>query len=158
MPSRETVFVKAMNELYLVRHGNIDKSSMLLDDDGKKLSQDLIDIFKDKKIDIICSSSETRCIETVLPLAKIRHLPIKTYHKNEVIALQPLHDIKSVSNGGIIICYRIEEVREILNALLNENIEMTSQKAYEVIMHLSIDNGRVIRKQEILTGHTKNTD
>ncbi len=145
-----------MNELYIVRHGLIDCKTLMLDEDGKKLSEDLVVILKSIKIDFIASSSEKRCIETLLPISKDRRLQIQTYCKEDFINLSPLKDALLHYDSTSLICYRIEEINCILK-VLNQNIFTVENKdsGYEKIIHLFINDRQVVDYKEIPTNFKK---
>lgn len=147
-----------MNEIYLVRHGLIDVKTLLLNNDGIKFASELNSILKDKQINFIASSSETRCINTVVQIASERKLKIKTYDKVDFLSLKPLQDAKLHSYSNTLLCYRIEEINPILEALGQTKFNgETRDSGYEQIIHLTIhENGKVNRNQDIATGCKKN--
>lgn len=145
-----------MSELYLVRHGLINYKTFLLDEDGKKLSEDLVSILKDRKIDFIASSNESRCIETLLPISNERQLEIQRYTKEDFINLVPLKEMLINSDSTILICYRLEEINCILNAL-NQKLftEGNKDSSYEKIIHLTLNDRQVVDYEEILINFKK---
>lgn len=147
-----------MNDIYLIRHGLID-ASINLDSDGLKLSNNLIQIFNDIKVDKIMSSEVPRCIETILPLAKSKSMRLNTYSENDFMETKPLTDALITDEKTTVICYRVQEINNILNHLeLDTFTRENKNSAYEKIIHLKIENGEVIKKKDIPTGFKKNVN
>jgi broad specificity phosphatase PhoE len=68
-----------MKTIYMIRHGEIDKSSLFLDENGIKFSKKIVEYFRDIEITYLTSSNVIRCIETILPLSKDKKLNINTF-------------------------------------------------------------------------------
>jgi 8-oxo-dGTP diphosphatase len=72
-------------KLYLVRHAKAGERGAWPGDDrlrplsrrGQLQSEGLIAVFEDRKVDRLLSSSYVRCLETLVPLASVRNLPIE---------------------------------------------------------------------------------
>jgi hypothetical protein len=145
-----------MSEIYLVRHGLIDCETLNLNEKGTRFATELVDLLKDKEISFISSSSEIRCIETVTPIAKHLGLQIKTYDKFDFKNLRPLQDAILHNNSKTLICYRVEEINFILDALKQAVFDgQTRNSGYEKIIHLTLENGNAKSNPDILTGHKK---
>ena len=86
-PIMEYVFSDTPTRVIFVRHGRTDynekkwadaEDKARLNEEGKQQAQALIDQFKDTKIDAIYSSSMTRCVDTIRPLAEARDIAVQT--------------------------------------------------------------------------------
>lgn len=74
-----------MAKVYFIRHSIRDISykhdeSAPLTEDGVRLAQDLVEIFKDKEITHVYSSPFKRALDTVTPIAENKGLKIKIVH------------------------------------------------------------------------------
>jgi Histidine phosphatase superfamily (branch 1) len=147
---------KDMNELFLTRHGLIEYESTELNKHGIEFSRKLISLLGNKPIKFIASSTETRCIETITPLAKHLNLDVRTYDKFDFMNLKPLQDSLSHKDSTSVICYRIEEINFILSGLnLAPFTKANRDSSYTKIIHLVIENSLIIYRNEINTGYAK---
>jgi broad specificity phosphatase PhoE len=138
-----------MNNIYFIRHGQVNKDTLMLNEDGYKFADDLIHKFKNKSINFLASSNEIRGLETILPLSKNRNLQINTYDKIQFLNLIPLQDSTKQNNTNSIICYRLEEVNPILIALKQLAFtDETRNRSYNVVIHITIENGVTVRHDD----------
>jgi len=141
-----------MKTIYLIRHGEIDKSSLFLDENGIKFSKKIVEYFRDIDLTYLTSSNVIRCIETILPLSKDKKLNINTFDDCLFKSLLPLSYCKSHENTKSLICYR----REFLNCLLIDlnqepinNDKESKDKLYNIIIHIQIDDKNEIKSEYI---------
>jgi broad specificity phosphatase PhoE len=100
--------------VYLIRHAKAGDRDTWCDDDrlrplsgrGHRQSRLLVDVLQDAKFDRVLSSPFVRCMETVVPIAGARGLPVEPVESlaegsrlDDALALVRKH-----STGGAILC------------------------------------------------------
>lgn len=141
-----------MKTIYLIRHGEIDKSSLFLNDNGIKFSKKIVEYFRDIELNYLTSSNVIRCIETILPLSKYKKLNINTFDDYLFKSLIPLSYCKSHENSKSLICYRWEFLNCLLIDLNQEpinNDKESKDKLYNMIIHIQIDDKNEIKLDSI---------
>lgn len=141
-----------MKTIYLIRHGEIDKSSLFLNDNGIKFSEKIVGYFRDIEFNYLTSSNVIRCIETILPLSKDKKLNINTFDDYLFKSLTPLSYCKSHENSKSLICYRWEFLNYLLIDLNQEpinNDKESKDKLYNMIIHIQIDDKNEIKSEYI---------
>jgi len=141
-----------MKTIYLIRHGEIDKSSLFLDENGIKFSEKIVEYFRDIELTYLTSSNVIRCIETILPLSKDKKLNINTFDDYLFKSLLPLSYCKSHENTKSLICYRWEFLNCLLIDLNQESInndKESKDKLYNMIIHIQIDDKNEIKSEYI---------
>ena len=132
-----------MKTIYLIRHGEIDKLSLFLNDNGIKFSEKIVRYFRDIELNYLTSSNVIRCIETILPLSKYKKLNINTFDDYLFKSLIPLSFCKAHENSISLICYRWEFLNCLLIDLNQEpinNDKESKDKLYNMIIHIQIDD------------------
>lgn len=141
-----------MKTIYLIRHGEIDKSSLFLDENGIKFSEKIVEYFSDIELTYLTSSNVIRCIETILPLSKDKKLNINTFDDYSFKSLLPLSYCKSHENTKSLICYRWEFLNCLLIDLNQEpinNDKESKDKLYNQIIQIQIDDKYEIKSEYI---------
>lgn len=137
-----------MKTIYLIRHGEIDKLSLFLDENGIKFSEKIVEYFRDIELNYLTSSNVIRCIETILPLSKYKKLNINTFDDYLFKSLIPLSYCKSHENSKSLICYKWEFLNYILIALKQKPIDDDKEfkdKLYNSIIQIQIDDKNEIK-------------
>jgi hypothetical protein len=137
-----------MKTIYLIRHGEIDKLSLFLDENGIKFSEKIVEYFRGIELNYLTSSNVIRCIETILPLSKYKKLNINTFDDYLFKSLIPLSYCKSHENSKSLICYKWEFLNYILIALKQKPIDddkESKDKLYNSIIQIQIDDKNEIK-------------
>src|SRR5690349_10584054 len=100
--------------LYLVRHAKAGDRNAWVDDDrlrplsgrGQRQAHQLVDLLADAKFDRILSSPYVRCMQTVVPIAGARGLPVEPV--DALAEPGNLHDglvlLRKHATGGALMC------------------------------------------------------
>ncbi len=145
-----------MKHLLLVRHGLIDYDTQTLNADGRQFAVKLNELVKPFSIECIITDEESRCVGTITPLATSLAIDLVRLSKNDFKNVTNL--LNQTPSGAVsIICYRIESINPLLEALeLPTFTEATRDTAYEFIWSIQLgNNGEVVEHKQIPTGFRK---
>ena len=144
--------------VYLIRHAKAGDRDTWRDDDrlrplsgrGHRQSRLLIDMLQDAKFDRVLSSPFVRCMETVVPIAGARALPVEPVESlaegsrlDDALALVRKH-----STGGAILCLHGDLMPMLLDHYASAGAEITDDLAWPkgCIWVLATDStGEVVR-------------
>ncbi len=128
-----------MKTIYLIRHGKVDKEidHKKLTDDGILFAKKLPTLLKEEKIDFIASvKGKDRCKNTVRQLIK-NDAKFNEYDKIEFYFLKPYYD--ALKYNTAVICYGLEEIREIFKLFSIEINKENRDSFYHRIIKITID-------------------
>lgn len=141
--------------LILVRHGLVDEAYNL-NDEGKQFAKDLVQKFSNENIDLLISSTEQRCLDTLEPLANAIVQDVFEVSGDYFNALAPLNLIRKRKSQCCVICYRIQEVHGIIDFLGHDPYEQQNRdKAYEEILYFDYQPHQVEFLESKKTGYVK---
>lgn len=118
--------------VYLVRHAKAGDRDAWEGDDrlrpltksGRRQAEELVELLKDQPIDRILSSPYVRCVETVEPLAKARHLTVES--TNQLGEGAGGDSIIRVMNDNrtknLVLCTHGDLVEELLEHLIDQGV------------------------------------
>ena len=141
---------RLMRRIFLVRHGVVNYDTLALSAVGQQYARGLPSLLPEP-VHFIASDEESRCVETITPLARARNLTPRTYDKQSFTRAQPLAD--APAEGVSVLCYRIESIVGILQQL---GIPMFAHRddSYAVILECVQDGGHVTHRS-IPTGQSR---
>ena len=144
-----------MFELYLVRHGLVDKTkpNYPLNKRGKLFADYLVDFFENISLDGIISSNHPRCINTVNPVSQSQGIDILEVNDLEFLNNKPLALAKR-EKGKILLCFRIQYINPTLMQLGQDTFDQKNRDlSYGRIYHYT-----VLENLQVEAKHTYTTE
>ena len=123
--------------IHLVRHGSaghrtaVDDGDDLvrpLDERGRAQAEALVGFFAEVDLRAVWSSTATRCLQTVAPLAAARHLVVEergelTEGARSMLLLDMLRQ-EILRDGDLVMCSHGDLIPDVVNRLLREGMRV----------------------------------
>ena len=141
--------------VFVVRHAKAGDRDAWEGDDrlrpltksGRRQAEGLVELLKDRPIDRILSSPYVRCVETVEPLAKARHLTVEAINQlAEGAGGDSIIRVMNDNRGkNLVLCTHGDLVEELLEGLIDQGVvsrrDAANQKGGTWV--LESDDGRI---------------
>jgi 8-oxo-dGTP diphosphatase len=144
--------------VYLNRHAKAGDRETWADDDrlrplsgrGHVQARALADLLRDATFDRILSSPFVRCMETVVPIAGIRGLPVEPV--DELAEGAPLHGalelVRKHATSGVLMCMHGDVLPMLLDHYAEAGVDITPDREWPkgCVWTLDTDNtGEIVR-------------